>query len=262
MTDNTTIAALLPCPFCGSTDIQLHGVIGYDGRWAVCEDCGCTMSEVATLNDQQAVARWNRRFDGQKPAGDAVLKTEPAYVTDEHGNRFAVTPKHNAAEWLGVPPLQASAPDGKGANSLPAQAQGLLTGVTPTEPGYYWFGDDVVQVFTRPGHSYLCIAGEPYGPSGKRDFVAIAQMPASKWSARIKRPDAPALNKEASCGEVTDAMVEAARLAFNKIECKRSWNCITEGSEALRAAVEAAMRVGLERAGPSKPTETPSVEEN
>src|SRR5262249_47843796 len=45
----------------GSTNVQLHGDINYNGRWVVCHGCSCTMCEVDVFNDEQAIARWNRR---------------------------------------------------------------------------------------------------------------------------------------------------------------------------------------------------------
>ena len=50
---------LLPCPFCGCTDILGAGPDAYDNFWYVCDDCGGSTCEAAS--EQEARARWNRR---------------------------------------------------------------------------------------------------------------------------------------------------------------------------------------------------------
>ena len=64
---------------------------------------------------------------------------------------------------------------------------------TPTSPGWYWYNGVeyqipvVLQVYVRPGHSYLCVDGEPYGISQRRDFRAVARM-SGQWSDKIPEP--------------------------------------------------------------------------
>lgn len=62
----------------------------------------------------------------------------------------------------------------------------------PDEAGYYWHEDSAAhlwirRVFVRPGHAYLCVEDEPYGPAQKRNFVAVQKM-GGRWSNRIIPP--------------------------------------------------------------------------
>jgi hypothetical protein len=74
-----------------------------------------------------------------------------------------------------------------------ASAQPRFTLDKPTVEGWYWMNDqgsgiEVVRVFKRPGHDYLCIYGEPC--MGKRDFVAVARTQ-FQWCGPLPLPAAP-----------------------------------------------------------------------
>ena len=61
---------------------------------------------------------------------------------------------------------------------------------TPMAEGWYWLNIDgverVVEVFIRPGHSYLCIQEETEYPQ-KRNFMAVYNLP-YLWAGPIPRP--------------------------------------------------------------------------
>lgn len=52
---------LKPCPFCGSTDIKVHGPYFIEDRYVMvkCNDCNCNTAIYKTVD--QAVEAWNRR---------------------------------------------------------------------------------------------------------------------------------------------------------------------------------------------------------
>ena len=63
----------------------------------------------------------------------------------------------------------------------------------PDLPGWYWMKEEnerttIVEVFTRPGHSYLAIEDMPTG-MGKRQFRAVAKI-AAEWAGPIPPPNA------------------------------------------------------------------------
>ena len=52
---------LLPCPFCGSSNLD-HGDNWSCGDGYVhCNGCGCTMSSFADDREQDAMRKWNDR---------------------------------------------------------------------------------------------------------------------------------------------------------------------------------------------------------
>lgn len=68
----------------------------------------------------------------------------------------------------------------------------------PTKPGWYWWcdlgeevrlGSTILHVFARPGHTYLCVEGRPYGPLAKRNFIPVGHL-GGCWSTNpITPPD-------------------------------------------------------------------------
>lgn len=53
---------LKPCPFCGSTDIEIAWY-GKDGEAVICLGCGGTGSQYT--DRAKAIAAWNRRVDDE-----------------------------------------------------------------------------------------------------------------------------------------------------------------------------------------------------
>lgn len=54
------MSELKPCPFCGSTDLEIDDVPGTDAYGVIC--CGCGISMVPTAFDKEcAIEEWNRR---------------------------------------------------------------------------------------------------------------------------------------------------------------------------------------------------------
>jgi hypothetical protein len=97
-----------------------------------------------------------------------------------------------AGEW----PIRTTFPEGMRAALLAAVPLGEDARFTldkPTVEGWYWMNDqgsgiEVVRVFKRPGHDYLCIYGERY--MGKRDFVAVART-RFQWCGPLPLPAPP-----------------------------------------------------------------------
>ena len=100
--------------------------------------------------------------------------------------------KHKLEQWhcdwcrekLGVTP-QADSP-------LDGMVRLRWIEIAPVETGWYWYKggiyDEVVHVFERPGHHYLCIYGEPSG-TGKREFVPVTKI-GGQWAGPIQEPAA------------------------------------------------------------------------
>ena len=62
----------------------------------------------------------------------------------------------------------------------------------PTIEGHYWiksfyFDVDIVQVFKRPGHDYLCVVDPAPKTYEKRGFLAVSKLGA-EWAGPINKP--------------------------------------------------------------------------
>lgn len=70
MTDQITVAAkLLPCPFCGSSQIKLY----HNGKWAGCTQCGAGVSS-NTWNTRPRPAPQADEPDSVKPFADRLFE--------------------------------------------------------------------------------------------------------------------------------------------------------------------------------------------
>ncbi|MDX3886318.1 MAG: hypothetical protein QHC65_18000 [Sphingomonas sp.] len=76
---------LLPCPFCGSGDVDAHGWKSLSASGPACNDCGASAGEVAA-NHVVNVAAWNTRaqpvqsvhqLDGEEFAENAYCSDRP-----------------------------------------------------------------------------------------------------------------------------------------------------------------------------------------
>lgn len=83
MTTNTDLHVampeLLPCPFCGGTNIGGKLREGYS-RFVMCGDCGAQCADVDTLPELDCVVAWNRRAAIQQaavPEGFQIVPIEP-----------------------------------------------------------------------------------------------------------------------------------------------------------------------------------------
>jgi Lar family restriction alleviation protein len=67
---------LLPCPFCGSTDIDVNSAGGENAAFCNCNDCGVCQDYDNKWTKAEAISAWNLRTS-PPPSGDA------GEVTDE-----------------------------------------------------------------------------------------------------------------------------------------------------------------------------------
>lgn len=57
---------LLPCPFCGSENLELLNLVDQDDYFVAC--VGCRVQQIANYTRAEAIRRWNRRIvQGQEP---------------------------------------------------------------------------------------------------------------------------------------------------------------------------------------------------
>jgi Lar family restriction alleviation protein len=52
---------LLPCPFCGGSDVKLRNDPRHDMAWVSCVGCGLEAPTETGVTDEAAVTYWNRR---------------------------------------------------------------------------------------------------------------------------------------------------------------------------------------------------------
>jgi Lar family restriction alleviation protein len=53
---------LLPCPFCGSTDLVLNNLLDDDDYFVSCN--GCEIQQIANYTKDESIRRWNLRVGG------------------------------------------------------------------------------------------------------------------------------------------------------------------------------------------------------
>lgn len=63
MTEN-----LLPCPFCGSEELRISGVMG--SYYVKCQECGCEQNMADGFD--KAIAAWNRRTPDVVRCGECI----------------------------------------------------------------------------------------------------------------------------------------------------------------------------------------------
>lgn len=71
------MSALLPCPFCGGTDLRpfVDQAVGMsDSHGIQCNGCDCAITGPERDTPEAAIAAWNRRH---VPAGMVVVPVEP-----------------------------------------------------------------------------------------------------------------------------------------------------------------------------------------
>jgi Lar family restriction alleviation protein len=59
MTQNAAALELLPCPFCGSTALELGNLVDEDDFFVHCN--GCDVQQIANYTKADAIRRWNTR---------------------------------------------------------------------------------------------------------------------------------------------------------------------------------------------------------
>lgn len=73
--DETANVALLPCPFCSSTNVQLRHAAQHEMSWVSCTGCGLEAPSETGTSEGDAVSYWNRRAAPTLPAD--VKSAEP-----------------------------------------------------------------------------------------------------------------------------------------------------------------------------------------
>lgn len=63
MVTETMIEALKPCPFCAGSDVHLRHHQANQMSWVSCVGCGLEAPSETGMNDDEAVAYWNRRTE-------------------------------------------------------------------------------------------------------------------------------------------------------------------------------------------------------
>jgi Lar family restriction alleviation protein len=93
---------LLPCPFCGETDLQLESFSGFGEDVVICRSCLATFSQQEITCKEDLIKAWNTRASGWIPCSVkkpeayksvlVVIKDNDRYTwinigeTDEDGN--------------------------------------------------------------------------------------------------------------------------------------------------------------------------------
>lgn len=83
---------LLPCPFCGSAEVETHFI--RDGRECACR-CGASTVEMQPNAEAKVRAAWNRRAASPSPPVLADGGWRPAETAPDDGTEFLVCWRHH-----------------------------------------------------------------------------------------------------------------------------------------------------------------------
>lgn len=73
---------LLPCPFCGGTDVHLRHLASASMSWVSCVGCGLEAPSETGVTDDAAVAYWNRR--AAPPQSTERVSDTPSAALEAH----------------------------------------------------------------------------------------------------------------------------------------------------------------------------------
>lgn len=82
-------AELLPCPFCGSTNIDPTGWRSLDAQGPACDDCGASAGQIS-LNHADNIAAWNARHRGSTAVVDELPDVASGHWETPEGREIAV----------------------------------------------------------------------------------------------------------------------------------------------------------------------------
>ena len=77
---------LLPCPFCGSADLELDNLVDEDDYFVSCRKCH--VQQIANYTANEAVNRWNQRAKNGCLA--AMHRMDSMRIRDTDGSIFTV----------------------------------------------------------------------------------------------------------------------------------------------------------------------------
>lgn len=85
---------LLPCPFCGETDLHLESFSGFGADVVICRGCLATFSQQEITCEEDLIKAWNTRASGWIPCSDRMPKEDGEYLCVSNGE-FKILPYRN-----------------------------------------------------------------------------------------------------------------------------------------------------------------------
>lgn len=77
---------LLPCPFCGGTDVNLRQHLATNMSWVSCGECGLEAPSETGWTDDHAIEYWNTRAPSSQPrAVGPNTAPDTLWLHPEHG---------------------------------------------------------------------------------------------------------------------------------------------------------------------------------
>ncbi len=106
---------LLPCPFCGGTDVNLHHSAKAFMSWISCKSCGLDAPSETGVTDEEAITYWNTRpapaatdtgletFSVEMLRDYAFMKADPEgdYVTRSQAEELLADAQTKSNYWAG-----------------------------------------------------------------------------------------------------------------------------------------------------------------
>lgn len=77
---------LLPCPFCGGTDVNLRQHLATNMSWVYCGECGLEAPSETGWTDDIAIEYWNSRAPSPQPNVEAYRLLSEGEIV-QHGDQ-------------------------------------------------------------------------------------------------------------------------------------------------------------------------------